>query len=62
MAMGGKWLLLNDKKLYPSLHKLSWAVVNGHENSWYNWKYHADNGAEHFIHNLRDVSKIPTRV
>src|SRR5437868_4528925 len=30
-ATGGQWLLLTDKKLYPSLHKLSWAVVNGHE-------------------------------
>ncbi len=57
----GKWLLLTDKKLYPSLHKLSWAVVNRHENSWYNWKYRTDNGAEHFIHNLRDVTKVPTR-
>lgn len=38
VARGGRWLLLNTKRSYSSLHKLSSAVVEGNENSWLNWK------------------------
>jgi len=62
LAKGGKWLLQNDNSLYPSLHKLSWAVVKGHENSWHNWKYRTLDGKEQFIHSLRDATKVPTRI
>lgn len=61
-ATGGKWLLQNNGISYPSLHKLSWAVVNGHENAWYNWKCHMPNGSENYINALRDTSKVTTRV
>ena len=33
----GRWVLRPGGKVYPSLNKLSWAVVSGHENAWQNW-------------------------
>lgn len=38
VATRGGFLLRNDGRFYPSLHKLSEAVVGGRENSWKNWK------------------------
>ncbi len=61
-ASGGKWLLLGTGTTYPSLHKLSWAVVKGHENTWYNWKYKAADGSDTLINSLRDASKIVSRI
>lgn len=60
-ATQGAWLLLNDKKLYPSLHKLSWSVVGGHENAWHNWKYKSGDGRSMFIHSLRPDDKVQRR-
>ena len=56
-----RWLLLNNNKLYLSLHKLSRAVVGGHENSWMNWKYLRSDGSAGLIDELRDQSKVQTR-
>ena len=60
-ATRGAWLLINDKKLYPSLHKLSWSVVGGHENAWHNWKYKFGDGRAMFIHSLRPDDKVQRR-
>ena len=60
-ATKGFWHLLNDGTAYPSLHKLSWAVVKGHENAWNNWKV-TRNGATQTISSLRPAEKIQTRV
>jgi hypothetical protein len=60
-ATHGRWLLLNDNQTYPSLNKLSWAVVQGNENTWHNWKYKDLNGRENFIHALRDQTRIAVR-
>lgn len=56
-ATRGRWLLHNDHTAYPSLHKLSSAVVSGNENSWHNWKYKKADGSEAFIHSLRPEGK-----
>ncbi len=61
-AAGGKWLLVKDGIHYPSLHKLSSAVVQGNENSWNNWKYRQPDGTEAFIRDLRDELKVARRV
>lgn len=61
-ATNGKWLLLNNNVQYPSLHKLSSAVVEGNENSWNNWKYSGSDGIEMFIDSLRDETKVARRV
>ena len=58
----GRWLLENFGETYPSLHKLSWAVVGGHENAWYAWKFLKSDGTEAFIDALRDESKVQRRV
>lgn len=60
-ATQGAWLLINDKKLYPSLHKLSWSVVGGHENAWHNWKCKSHDGKAMFIHSLRPDDKVQRR-
>ena len=60
-ATKGHWLLLNNNNLYPSLHKLSQAVVTGNENSWMNWKYEKSTGETALITELRDQSKISQR-
>jgi hypothetical protein len=60
-ATQGAWLLINNKKLYPSLHKLSWSVVGGRENAWLNWKYESHDGKAMFIHSLRPDDKIQRR-
>lgn len=52
-ATANAWLLLSDMRSYPSLHKLSSAVVSGNENSWQNWKCHLPDGREAFIDALR---------
>lgn len=54
-ATGGRWLLLNNDQTYPSLHKLSWAVVQRHENSWNAWRYHREDGRAASINELRPV-------
>ena len=61
-ATGGRWLLLTTNETFPSLNKLSWAVVNNHENTWHNWKFKTDTGGENFIHALRDSSTVTSRV
>lgn len=58
----GEWFLLNNNRRYPSLHKLSKAVVGGRENSWNNWKYLTPEGRDALIDKLRDPSKIERRV
>ena len=60
-ATQGQWLLLNDNQRYPSLHKLSSAVVEGNENSWMNWKFDDGTGKSALIDKLRDRSKVLTR-
>jgi hypothetical protein len=56
-ATGGCWILENDGHSYPSLHKLSWAVVQGHENSWNAWKYRRQDGSVGYINEMRDSGK-----
>lgn len=41
-AQGGKWLLLNNGKHYPTLNALSRATV-GQENAWKGWFYMSGN-------------------
>lgn len=60
-ATGGRWLLLNNNQTYPSLHKLSWAIVERHENSWTNWKYKRSDGQTPFIDDLRPEERINRR-
>lgn len=60
-ATQGTWRLLNDNTKHQSLNKLSWAVVQGHENAWHNWKYKDEQGRENFLHALRDQTKVATR-
>ena len=60
-ATPGQWLLLNNNQRYPSLHKLSRAVVEGQENSWMNWKFDDGTGKPALIDKLRDPSKVLTR-
>ena len=60
-ATEGYWLLLNNNEIYPSLHKLSQAVVEGNENSWLNWKYDAGEGRSALINEMRDQTKISQR-
>jgi hypothetical protein len=55
---GGGWFLKNDSRRYPSLHKLSWAVVGGRENSWTNWRYPGPQGGEKLIDELRPKDKV----
>ena len=50
---GGKLVLLSTKEVYPSLNKLSWAVVDRNENAWRSWKYLASDGTEKIIDKLR---------
>ena len=59
-ATNGRWLL-NDGSSYPSLHKLSSAIVTGNENSWNNWKYTRQDGSEALIAALRDETKVIRR-
>jgi hypothetical protein len=61
-ATQGKWVLLNDNRTFPSLNKLSWAIVNGNENAWYNWKFKNAHGEENYIHALRNLTRIPSRI
>jgi hypothetical protein len=61
-ATGGGWLLLNDEATYPSLHKLSWAVVGGRENAWTNWRMKMADGSEAFIDSLRPEEKVRRRL
>lgn len=61
-ATGGRWLLENDRQSYPSLHKLSWAVVEGHENSWNAWKYRRPDGSVGYINEMRDRNKVRQQV
>lgn len=58
---GGRWLLRNNGHHYPSLHKLSWAVVNGRENAWQNWRYRDEKGRDHFIDHLRPEESVRRR-
>ena len=60
-ATKGFWYLQNDGSAYPSLHKLSWAVVKGHENAWNSWKV-VRNGATQNISDLRPSDKIQIRI
>ncbi len=60
-ATHGQWLLLNNNQRYPSLHKLSRAVVAGQENSWMNWKFDDGDGRPSLINKLRDQSEVATR-
>lgn len=60
-ATRGRLLLLNNNQHYPSLHKLSRAVVHGHENSWLNWKFEDRPGKYALIDKLRDQSKVAAR-
>ncbi len=60
-ATHDQWLLLNNNQRYPSLHKLSRAVVEGQENSWMNWKFDDGTGKPALIDKLRDPSKVLTR-
>jgi hypothetical protein len=55
----GRWLM--EGKFYPSLHKLSEAVVEGRENSWANWKYRDPHGRELLIDNLRPEETVRRR-
>jgi hypothetical protein len=49
----GRWHLHNDNRSYPSLRKLSWAVVRGGENAWKNWNYKDEKGRISKITRLR---------
>jgi hypothetical protein len=49
-----------EGKIYPTLHKLSEAVVQGRENAWANWKYR-DNGVERPIDYLRSEDTVRRR-
>lgn len=60
-ASKGYWNLQNDGRLYPSLHKLSWSVVGGHENAWNNWNYRLPDGRSEKIGNLRNPNTIQQR-
>jgi hypothetical protein len=59
-ATSGRWLLLNDSKLYDSLNALSNAL-GASENSWRNWYYRDERGAEKLIDTMRDKTKISKR-
>lgn len=61
VVKNGRWHLKNNSRNYPSLHKLSWAVVSGRENSWNSWKYVDEEGRERLIDNLRPEEKIARR-
>jgi hypothetical protein len=53
-ATGGKWLLLQDGKLYPSLNQLSRATSGNIENAWRNWYFVAQDGKRYLIERLRN--------
>lgn len=60
-VVGRQWRLSSDGQLYPSLHKLSWAVVEGRENAWQNWRYRDQDGTEWPISHLRPESSVRRR-
>lgn len=53
-ATNGKWLLLNDGKLYPSLNQLSRASSGNIENAWRNWYFIGRDGKRYLIERLRN--------
>lgn len=53
-ATGGKWLLLNDGRLYPSLNQLSRASSGNIENAWRNWYFTGRDGKRYLIERLRN--------
>lgn len=53
-ATGGKWLLLNDGKTYPSLNQLSRASSGNIENAWRNWYFMGRDGKRYLIERLRN--------
>jgi len=60
-ATGGKWLLVNDGQLYPSLNQLSRATSGNIENAWRNWYFMDRDGKRHLIERLRNDVKPNVR-
>lgn len=53
-ATGGKWLLLNNGKLFPSLNQLSGGTSGNIENAWRNWYFMGRDGKRYLIERLRN--------